>query len=110
MIEDTASQHKSQWERLKPYQWKKGQSGNPAGGPKGQSMKVWVRNYLASLEEKERIKFLSSIDPSLAWKMGEGQPDQASDITSGGKPLPTPILNVLYNNGDLQNKPTEKTD
>ena len=71
---------------LKPYQWNKGESGN-----KGQkkitdkeieemSMKQWTRNYLKTLNQKERRNFLKHVRPSLAWRMAEGNPDTSTEL------------------------------
>jgi hypothetical protein len=73
---------------LKAYQWKTGQSGNPNGRPKGKTLKEWVREYLFSLSDVDKAKFIAHISPDLAWKMAEGQPHQTTDITSAGKPIP----------------------
>lgn len=76
--------------------FKPGQSGNPAGRPKGQSLKEFWKRRLAEMseEEKERWTKANRIDPNLVWKMAEGMPPQQTDITSGGKPifLPSEVL------------------
>lgn len=73
--------------QLIPYQWKKGQSGNPNGRPKGPTLKEFARNYLMSLPDDEKIDFLAALPPEIVWKMAEGNPHQSEDITSGGKEI-----------------------
>lgn len=74
--------------QLKPYLWKKGQSGNPNGRPKGKTLKEFAREYLMSLPDDEKVEYLESLPTEIVWKMAEGNPETKTDITSGGKPIP----------------------
>lgn len=93
-MEDTEKQVAKQ---LIPYQWKKGQSGNPNGRPKGKTLKEFAREYLLQLPDDEKIEYLASLPPEIVWKMAEGLPHQTTDITSGGEKLPVPIYNGQSN-------------
>ncbi len=72
---------------LLSYQWKKGQSGNPAGRPKGKTMKEYARELLECQSEEERQEFLHGIPKLDIWKMAEQNPRQDADITSKGKQI-----------------------
>jgi len=75
--------------QLRPFIWKKGQSGNLKGRPKGKTLKTFAREYLESLPDDRKLAFLASLPTEIVWKMAEGNPQ--TDITSDGKVLPTPI-------------------
>lgn len=79
--------------QLIPYQWKKGQSGNLNGRPKGKTLKEFAREYLESLSDSEKIDYLASLPTDIVWKMAEGNPDSKIDTP------PAPV--IVNNNIDL---------
>ena len=104
-LNKAARQHKRQYPWLKPYQWKKGQSGNPKGGKPGKSMKTFVREYLEGLPDKDRREFLEHINPELAWRMAEGNPPQ--DVNLGQSPEMPFIIKIEKD--DPTKKASKKT-
>lgn len=73
--------------QLRPYLWKKGVSANPNGRPKGKTLKEFAREYLMTLPDDEKVDYLASLPTDIIWKMAEGNPANATDITSAGKPI-----------------------
>lgn len=88
IMEETAKQHKnSKKEWLMPYQFKKGQSGNPSGRKAGKSLKEYAKEMLASMTEDERQEFLHGLPKEVIWKLAEGNPETKTDVTSGGEKI-----------------------
>ena len=80
--EETGLQSKSRTDHLKPWQFKKGQSGNPAGKKLGTiSLKVFAKNYIQGLTDEEKLDFLEGIDKRTVWEMSEGKAKQDLDIS-----------------------------
>ena len=84
---------------LREFRWKPGQSGNPAGRPKGKTLKEYSRDYLAGMTDEERMEFMQGLNKVDIWKMAEGNPETKSDITSDGKAINF-ILNDDLNKSD----------
>ena len=90
MEEELQDQHKSSSKKehhLKPWQFKKGQSGNPAGRKPGTSLKEYAKKYLAGMTDEERVDFFEGIDKHKIWEMAEGTAAKHVDITTKGKSI-----------------------
>lgn len=75
-MEDTGEQRDNRIEALRPYQFKKGQSGNPSGRPAGKSLKERAKAMLNTMTAEEEQVFLEGIDKKTIWEMAEGKPKQ----------------------------------
>ena len=71
-------------EQLRPFQYKKGQSGNPSGRPKGISLKEYARNKLLYMTDEEREDFFNGLSKDTIWEMAEGKAEAKADLNLGG--------------------------
>lgn len=63
---------------------------NPAGRPKGKSLKEFARELFMNMSDFEKMEYLGKLPKDIAWRMAEGNP--AQDVTSGGEKInPIPI-------------------
>lgn len=81
-IEESGEQNKDSsapW--LRPWHFKKGQSGNPSGMPKGyKSLKTRAKEYLQGLGDDEAIEYFNGLNKLDVWKMAEGNPETKTDV------------------------------
>ena len=85
---------------LLPYQWKAGQSGNPAGRPKGKTMKEYAKELLECQTEDERQAFLNGLPKDVIWKMAEGNPDNKGEIKQELTVMPVLVKFIDKNEAD----------
>lgn len=85
--------------QLAPFMWKKGQSGNIHGRPKGKTMKEWAKDYLCRMTDEERDAFMEGISKDTIWKMADGNPHSSTDAKVEVT-LPTPLIDVLDNHSN----------
>lgn len=90
--ENTGEQRKIRdYAELRPYQYKKGQSGNPSGRSKGISLKEYAKMKLLHMTDDEREEFFNGLPKDKIWEMAEGKAKQ--DVELGGE-ITSKIINV----------------
>lgn len=96
VVKQKEKRKRAEW--LAPYQYKKGQSGNPTGrAGKGKSLKEYAKEKIALMTDEEREEFLNGIDKRTIWEMSEGKAKQ--DMEVSGKLSISNVLDQLENGG-----------
>jgi len=104
--EELKQQSANSTSHLKPWQFKPGQSGNPAGRPPGRSLKDFAKAYLAGMTDEERIAFFEGMDKKDIWEMGEGKAESKTDVTSNGQTLQVIVPGPVAQAFNVNTKPT----
>lgn len=97
MDENTVEQSNNRVKQLaglKPY--KKGESGNLQGRPKGKTMKEFAREFLMAMSDEKKLKFLNSLSKDVVWKMAEGNPESSTEISGkDGQPIQVTLVDLI---------------
>lgn len=96
-VEQPNNSLKGRAAHLAPWQFKKGQSGNPLGRTPGKSMKEFAKEYLASLTDEERIAYFEGMNKADIWKMAEGNPANSTALTGAdGGPIQIEQVEISF--------------
>ncbi len=105
-MEDTQEQTNN-----RPWLYKKGQSGNPGGRPKGsKSMKTYVREKLAIMTDEEREVFLEGVDKKIIWEMAESKASQGIGQAEDLAKLDLGVVILPKKNESTLETPTQTGD
>lgn len=75
---------------------------NPAGRPKGKTMKEFAREFLMNMSDEEKSNWLKGLSPEIIWRMSEGNPHSTSDVMSGNEPIKTVLVQFIDKQGDAK--------
>ncbi len=80
-----------------------GNTANPHGRPKGQTLKEYQAEKFRQMTDYEKEEWLKDVAKGERWRMSEGNPQTNVDQTTNGKELPQPIIHVHTDLGNKQN-------
>lgn len=86
-----------------------GNNANPAGRPKGKTMKEYARQWLMNMSEEEKKEWLKKQSPETIWRMAEGNPHQTTEQETT-LILPRPLDDVYKDESIQEDKRIEETN
>lgn len=92
---------------LKP--WPKGVSGNPAGRPKGQTLKEYAKGYFFNMTPEEKEAYIAHVEskrPGFMLEMAEGRATESKDVRIS---VPQPILGGISQAPEGSKLPVART-
>lgn len=108
---DVLEQEKTRASHLQPWQYKKGQSGNPKGRTAGTvSLKEYAKEMLGKMTDEERQTFMEGLPKETIWKMAEGNHANNTDITTNGKDMPVPIMSFDVHKNNSNTTDSKSTE
>lgn len=94
---------KPEFNRKEDGKFGPGNNANPAGRPKGQTLKEYIRQRFLDMTPEEKDAFIAKLDPIDIFKMAEGNPHSTSDVMSGNEPLKTVLVQFIDKPEDAKN-------